>query len=417
MSGKLGYGSAARRALAGAAALVAVLALLCATAPAAGAAPAEGKPTVELSLPEVAKGTEVTVAGTGWRPRTLLMLLVCGQNMIGGTNTCANADGRAVTTDDAGRFGKQLPVVAPPKPCPCVVHVATVTGDQAAVDAAVKITDHPVAALPSASGSARLAVLAAARLEGDDGILTWFGAPPSRRLVVTVGNLGSAPVKDPLFQIGTSHGVFAPVWEERQWKGTVGPGQKARVALEVTLGAGAYGDHTVYLKYGEKTLVTQPWGVDRPYGVTLFWILLCLVVPAGIFRIGMAVVDRVRPGGAAPGGRHRGSARLPEGAAAVTAKLPRIPAAGRRSGPAGGTPPGAAAVPGGTAPDPTTTTAVLPWFAPDTAPGAPNRAPREPAAQEAAAPEPAPPHGSAPHGSVPQTSAPSENRPTTKGQS
>ncbi|MFJ5547682.1 neocarzinostatin apoprotein domain-containing protein [Streptomyces sp. NPDC093225] len=408
-----------------AAAVTAVLALVA--APPATAAPTEGGPTVELSLQDVAKGTEVTVAGTGWRPRTLLMLLVCGQNMIGGTNTCANADGRAVTTDAAGRFGKQLPIVAPPKPCPCVVHVATVTGGTESADAPVKITDHPVAALPSATGSPRLAVLAAARLEGDDGILTWFGAPPERELVVTVGNLGAAPVTDPVFQVGTAHGVFAPLYEERRWKGTIKPGGKARVALHVALDAGASGDYTVFLKYGEKTLVTQPWGVDRPYGVTLFWILLCVVVPAGLFRIGMAVVDRVRPRGggtyaapapyadgpAATGPAGRRRAPADDGAAAVTAKLPRVPG-----------PPARRA-----ARDTRTTTAVLPWFTPDTAPGArpaPSApsAPSAPTEPERSAPPapPAPPKPSAsPAQSAPpapaQTSAPSENRSTTKGQS
>ncbi|MER7763633.1 neocarzinostatin apoprotein domain-containing protein [Streptomyces sp. NPDC097619] len=361
----------------------------------AGASPA-AEPAVRLSLDEVAKGTEITVSGTGWRPAALLTLLVCGQNMIGGTNSCANADGRVVTTDATGRFGKQLPVAAPPKPCPCVVAVATVTGERAQVLAPLKITGHPEAALPTDTGTARLAVLAAARLDGGDGILTWFGAPPSRKLVVTLGNLGTAPVKDPLFQVGTAHGVFAPVWEERQWRGTLPPGGKARVELPVELTAGAHGDYAVSVKYGEKLLVVQPWGVDRPYGVVLFWALLCLVVPAAVFRVGMAVVDRVRPA-AGPGGRHRGAPRLPEAAAAVTARLPRRPAAprrepsppvpARRPGPTGG----GAAGPDGSA---------LPWFSPDRAPGT----------------APGAPPGSTPvEGAAPQTSAPSENSPTTKG--
>ncbi|SCE01821.1 hypothetical protein GA0115253_1027329 [Streptomyces sp. Termitarium-T10T-6] len=80
-------------------------------------------------------------------------------------------------------------------------------------------------------------------------------------------------------------------------------------------------------------------GVGRPWGVTLFWVLLCLVVPAAVFRIGMAVVDRVRP---RPAGAHR----------------MRRPAAPRRTAP--------------TSTDATTsttsTTAVLPWFTPDSAP-------------------------------------------------
>ena len=78
----------------------------------------------------------------------------------------------------------------------------------------------------------------------------------------------------------------------------------------VELSAGAHGDYTVSLKYGGKVLAEQPWGVGRPWGVTLFWILVCLVVPAAVFRIGMAVVDRVRPRRAG-GIRHRGL-RLPE---------------------------------------------------------------------------------------------------------
>ncbi|MEV6649420.1 hypothetical protein [Streptomyces sp. NPDC051219] len=320
---------------------VAAVALVLLSAPAAAA---DGKPAVALSRKEAGKGGEITATGSGWRPNALLMLLICGQaspgrGVIGGTNSCANADGRAVTTDARGRFSKRLPVAEPPKPCPCVVHVATVTGEQAVADVVFEVAGHPVAPLPSQTGTARLSVLAAARLEGDDGILVRFGAPASRKLVVTVGNLGSAPVKDPVFQVGTSHGVFAPAWEEQEWKGTIPPGQKARVELNVQLTSGAHGDYLVSMKYGEKVLAAQPWGVGRPWGVTLFWILLCLVVPAAVFRIGMAVVDRVRPRvGAAGAGRHR-TVRLP----AATAKSPKTPRAA-------------------------TTTTALPWFTPDSAP-------------------------------------------------
>ncbi|MFI5766733.1 MULTISPECIES: hypothetical protein [unclassified Streptomyces] len=342
------------------------------------------KPAVALSLQEAAKGTELAVTGTGWRAKTMVMLLVCGQNMIGGTNSCANADGVAVSVADDGHFSARLPVVAPPKPCPCVVNVTSVNGDQSTVAAALKITDHPVADLPAEGGTARLALLTGVRLKGEDGVLTWFGAPPGRKFTVTVGNLGSAAVKDPVFQLGTAHGVFAPTWEEVRWKGTIPPGGKAEVALDATLTAGAHGDYTLSLKYGETVLATQPWGVARPYGVLLFWGLLLLVIPAGIFRIGMAVVDRVRPrAGLSPGGRHRGHRPQPDPAAAVTARLPRIPAV---RGPARGP----VRVP--KADPPQTTTAALPWFTPDSAPGtAPSQA------------------------TAPQTSAPSENSPTTKG--
>ncbi|MGW1378616.1 hypothetical protein ACWD6P_30740 [Streptomyces sp. NPDC002446] len=333
-------------------ALCAALALaVLPAAPAGARARSDGEPTVRLSQKEAGKGGGITVTGRGWRPKALLTLLICGQNMIGGTNACANGDGRAVRTDAHGAFRRRLPVAEPPKPCPCVVHVATVTGAAAAADAAFKVAGHPVAPLPKEGTGGRLTVLSPPRLAGSSGLLTWFGAPPQRELAVTVGNLGAAPAKDPVFQVGTSHGVFAPQWEEQQWRGTLPAGKKAEVRLPVELAAGAHGDYLVSLKYGGRVLVEQPWGVGRPWGVTLFWVLLCVVVPTAVFRIGMAVVDRVRPRrtprttGGRTAGRPPGSRR-----AVRTTGSRRARRTGR-----------SAAAPAGDG-------ARLPWFTPDTAP-------------------------------------------------
>ncbi|CAM5563704.1 hypothetical protein SANTM175S_06947 [Streptomyces antimycoticus] len=243
---------------------VLVLVLLALGAPLTGGAKAAEGPTAKVSQAEAGTGGTVTVTGARWRPRALLTLLICGQNMIGGTNSCANGDGRAVTVGADGTFSKKLPVAEPPKPCPCVIHIATATGEAAAADVAFKVAGHPVAPLPKErSGGERLSVLSA-RLDGSSGLLTWFGAPPSRRLVVTVGNLGSTPARDPVFEVGTSHGVFAPSWEEQRWRGTIQPGKKAQVKLDVELSAGAHGDYLVSLRYGSKLLVEQPWAVDGP---------------------------------------------------------------------------------------------------------------------------------------------------------
>ncbi|MET9505934.1 hypothetical protein ABZY42_30125 [Streptomyces sp. NPDC006622] len=366
--------------------LAVVLTLL--VLPWAGPAQAAGTPTVKLSASQAGTGGSLTVSGSGWRPRALLMLLVCGQaepsrGVVGGTNSCANADGRAVTTDADGRFSRVLPVAEPPVPCPCVVHVATATGARAQADAAFQVAGHAVAPLPAETVGGRLSVLTDTVLEGSDGVLTWFGAPPTRTLVLTVGNVGTAPVKDPVFRVGTAHGVFAPQWDERRWRGMVAPGEKARVELPVELAGGAHGDYTVSLEYGGKVLAEQPWGVDRPWGVLLFWLLLCLVVPAAVFRVGMAVVDRVRPRpadgrrgmragrrGTAPARRHREprpSARLPW----------RRPVPDEAPAPA-------------SPPAPT-----LPWFTPDSGPGPAGRL-------------------SAPHGDQPRSPA-TPTDPTTPG--
>jgi hypothetical protein len=322
--------------------LVAVLSLLGGGGPAY----AVDRPVVKLSVTQAGSGGSVTVSGSGWRARTLLMVLVCGRatpdrGVIGGTNSCANGDGRAVTTDAQGAFSRKLPVAEPPVPCPCVVHVATVTGAEAEADAILQVAGHPVAPLPAEQSGGRLAILSDTRLTGSSGLLTWFGAPPSRTLVFTVGNTGTGAIKDPVFQVGSAHGVFAPQWDDRQWHGTLAPGRKAEVRLPVELTAGAHGDYTVSLKYAGRVLAEQPWGVGRPWGVTLFWILLCLVVPAALFRAGMAVVDRVRP-------RRPGAARLTR-----TLRLPRLPRTGGRTS------------------EPPPTNPTLPWFAPDSVPGDP----------------------------------------------
>ncbi|WP_437114717.1 hypothetical protein [Streptomyces longispororuber] len=273
----------------GAYALAVVLALLgyAVTAPGTAAADTRG-PAVTLSRAQAGTGGSVTVTGAGWRPRALLMLLVCGQagpagGVPGGTGSCAHSRGRAVTTDGDGAFRRHLPVTEPPRPCPCVVRVATVTGAKASATAPLTIAGHPVRALPKPRGG-RLAVLGEPRLDGADGVLTWFGAAPSRRLVLTVGNRGSTPVVDPVFRIGAARGVRAPRWEEQQWRGTVAPGGKARISLPVELPAGAHGDHLVALRHGTDLLAEHPWKVGRPWGVPLFWTLLCLVGAAATVR-------------------------------------------------------------------------------------------------------------------------------------
>ncbi|MER6157146.1 hypothetical protein ABT147_16605 [Streptomyces sp. NPDC001868] len=318
---------------------------------------AADKPTVRLSKSQAGTGGSVTVTGAGWRPKAILMVLICGRStpsrgVPGGTDSCANAEGRAVTADDKGAFRRELPVAEPPVSCPCVVHVSTITGPKAEADAAFQVAGHSVEPLPREAAGGHLSLLTDSRLEGSSGLLTWFGAPPARELVLTVGNVGTSPVRNPVFQVGTSHGVFAPRWEEQQWRGTIQPGREARITLPVTLAAGAHGDYTVSLEHGGKVLTEQPWNVGRPWGVTLFWLMLCLVVPAALFRIGMAGVERVRPGREAPERRRR------------RPRMPGLP--GWVSGPAAST--AAHAQP--RTPSPSRTRSALPWFTPDTDPGA-----------------------------------------------
>jgi hypothetical protein len=319
---------------------------------------AASRPTADVTPREGGAGGRVTVTGRGWKPHALLTLLVCGQNAIGGTGSCANSTGKAATTDARGRLSVRLPVAEPPKPCPCVVHIATVTGaEPAVVDVPFTVAGHPVAPLPERGGtSARLAALGV-RLEGSNGFLNWFGAPAHRTLVVTVGNMGSAPARNPAFRVGTAHSVYAPRWEEVRWEGTIASGGRQDIRFPVELAMGAHGDYKVSLEYGGRLLAVKTWTAPRPWGATLFWVLLFTVVPAGIFRIGLEVVNRFNTHGNANGkgrrtGRGKGNDR------------PHSRDNGNGKGDRNGT--GPAATTEGEA-------AALPWFAPDTLPATSNR--------------------------------------------
>ena len=275
--------------------LLAVLSPFSPAATASTSAAAEEAPKVSVAQKQGGEGSAVDVSGTGWRPKSVVTLLLCGQNALAGTEDCASAEGRAATADAKGEFRLKLPVAEPPEACPCVVRAVAVTGEHAAAQAAFKVDGHPVKALPKdRTGGERLSVLDA-RLEGSDGVGNWFGSPPKRQLVLTVANQGSDPSRNPVFQVGTAQGVLAPDWADQQWRGTLAPGEQKQVKLDVELAAGAYGDYRVGVQYGQTVLAEQPWEVGRPWGLTLFWLLLLILVPLALFRVGQVVIARTRP--------------------------------------------------------------------------------------------------------------------------
>ena len=101
--------------------------------------------------------------------------------VIGGTNSCANADGRAVTTDAkgalqqeaAGRRAAQALSLrgarGRPSPGAKADGRRDLHGGRARGRAAAR----------RRTGGGRLVVLTDTRLDGSSGLLTWFGAPPA----------------------------------------------------------------------------------------------------------------------------------------------------------------------------------------------------------------------------------------------
>ena len=274
-------------------ALLLALALpLLGSAAYAAAPPAAGAGTVTANPGSAPPGGTTTVTGSGWAAGTLLTVLLCGQNATGGTADCANTSERAVTAAPNGHFTVRLPVVAPPKPCPCVIHIASVTGTDLTVDTPFPVLG--VASVPIVPTPAKLLALTAV-LDGGDGPMNWFGAPTHRDLQVLVANLGSTAVSNPVFRLGVSHAVFAPAWQDFQWTGTIGPGVRQEIDVPVDFAFAAHGRYTVELDYAGRQLATSQAVLPRAWGVPLFWVLLYLVVPVGLFRLALYLLARRHP--------------------------------------------------------------------------------------------------------------------------
>ncbi|MEY9849210.1 hypothetical protein ABH940_006316 [Streptacidiphilus sp. BW17] len=255
-----------------------------------------GSNPTATAVPAVAKpGVTITVSGSGWPASALLTVLLCGQDAIAGTDDCANATGRAVTTGADGQFSQQLAVATPPKPCPCVIHVSAVMGNQQSVNTPFDVMGAPTAPIPQNAAGAGQLVMLSASLSGGNGPLNWFGAPPDRTLRMVVADMGGSPITNPEFQLGTWHSVLAPDWSAAPWQGTLEPGKQQEIDLPVQFDSGASGEYFVGLSYQGRTLTTQHEDLPVAWGVDVFWVLLFVVVAVGLFRLGLAVLDRVRP--------------------------------------------------------------------------------------------------------------------------
>ncbi|MFC1438348.1 hypothetical protein ABUW04_08765 [Streptacidiphilus sp. N1-10] len=333
--------------LAGALLLALALPVLLPQAPARAAGTGA---TVKATPGTAAPGATATVLGTGWPVNTPVTVLLCGQNAVNGTDSCANATGRALTTSAGGGFAVQLAVVKPPQPCPCVIHATTVTGANVTVDTPFPVIG--VASVPIKQTPGTMLPLTAS-ISGGGSLMTWFGAPPHRTFKAMIANVGNSAITDPVFRMGTTHSVYSPDWQEYQWSGVIAPGGRQEIDVPLDFAAGAHGGYSVELDYAGTELTVQQVSLPQPWGVTLFWLLLCVVVPVGLFRTGLAVVDRVRPdpdpAPAALLGRARRRA-APGGAPGQeydTLALPPMPAHPPRAAPLAPT---------------------LPWFAPGSGP-------------------------------------------------
>lgn len=161
---------------------------------------AQTAPSVEPPNQILAVGTQIVVGGHGWAPRSDVKLEICGNAATNGSSDCDQTSSTIFGVWDDGTLHAPMTVVAPPKPCPCLIRVWTITST-AVANAAVTIEGVPdgpiVNESPIVSGRTALQLVSAS-VTGEASLATWFGAAAPKELVVAVRNTSQVPVTDPL---------------------------------------------------------------------------------------------------------------------------------------------------------------------------------------------------------------------------
>ncbi|MFD1827372.1 hypothetical protein [Mumia zhuanghuii] len=280
---------------------------------------AEDEPATGLTA-TVTPGTaayaeRVKVKGSGWPAMTQVQAVVCGDLAIGGSAACDQTTAVLGVANVDGDVDIDMVVGNPPRPCPCVVRLASYTGPALAVDTPIVIDGHPVGTPPTPVLPLPNLHVKDIRLEGSGGFWGFFGAAPARKLVVTIENRGTAPAVNPPIKIGVGQSELTEPSIGVGRDLTIEPLQSGRIEMNVELPFAAFGTYHVVGSIGEGDLGTTfetTWGA-YPWG------LVALTVFAAVL-LGLGVLVQARDV------RRRRAGRVPaETAAALTSRPYGLP--------------------------------------------------------------------------------------------
>jgi hypothetical protein len=255
------------------AAIAAIVAMVLLPVPAAqGQDTDDSTPVVLVSPQTVNLGGSVEVTGSGWQPGSLVVADICGNQAARGSLDCTGTySERGV--DGNGRFSVSLTVLRPPSPCPCVV-VVTGSGGPEPVTVPLEIQGHPeapVVEIEEVDPASGPLVVDDARLEGSGPWPAWFGASPSRTLVLMVSNTGDLPA-DLQMTVRAGQGDDPDGWVSVDDPGILQAGETRTLRVPVDFDPLGFGRHTVTgeiegvgstASFAAGTTI-HPWGL---YGV------------------------------------------------------------------------------------------------------------------------------------------------------
>ncbi|TIC88279.1 hypothetical protein E8D34_04885 [Nocardioides sp. GY 10113] len=246
--------------------LAALLALPALALPGAAAADEPTPAPAGRALPNNAGlGERISVYLSGWAPGTQLQAALCGDNAIGGSRACHLPSAVTGTTDPEGALTLQLVLDRPPRPCPCVVHVAPFSGQGTPIDIPVNVVGVRIGTPPAPTVTEPAALrLEGLRVEGGASLLRAFGLGGDARLVLTVANDGGEAGALPGLRYGFGAAAAASTLTD---PGIVVPaGESREVVLEAPVPVAAIGAQRASVGWGDGSgllvdaeLTTYPW--------------------------------------------------------------------------------------------------------------------------------------------------------------
>lgn len=265
----------------------ALLALLVPGPAGASETPAPQDGAAWMTPTTVRPGERVVLETTGWRPGTQLQAVVCGDAAVGGSRACELTGAVTARAGADGAARHELTVRKPPRPCPCVVRVATFTAPAMAMNVPFTLVGHRVATPPVAEDVATSDLrVDDVELRGRGGIRALLGLGGTSTMVVTLANRGDVPVTAPAVRYGFGRGAVEPT-SALQPDVTVPAGGSERVEVTIDVPLLAFGPHQGVAQWADGTGSVASGGLTvYPFGA-LFVLLagLALVVVSDLQRL------------------------------------------------------------------------------------------------------------------------------------
>jgi hypothetical protein len=258
---------------------------------------------LQLSTTLLTPGKYVTISGSKWPTNASLQATVCGDDAVDGSVDCATVNAMTFSPNSAGQVSAALLVVLPPKPCPCVVMVESLSGFIKSFP--VEVIGAPIAPvtqikLHDASRFSVVNVYVVAR----SSFWSFFGAPTPETLVVTLRNNEQSTSATPLVSAVWGRGPHPAHLITLPKGSSFRPGETRTLDVPFDLAPLSLGTYNVAVR---PSSASSPQSVGTtattwPYGLFFLPLVVVMVVlfrhrkkPSHAARISARKVRRTQP--------------------------------------------------------------------------------------------------------------------------